>query len=97
MTIKRPVDNLEYQKILKAAAGFAHSLALDQQGQIFSWGLDSSGQLGAVFGWGRNDNGQLGLGDRYYRATPYLLSSLEDKKIVYMCCGRDQSVALNKV
>ncbi|KAK2702704.1 hypothetical protein QYM36_018695 [Artemia franciscana] len=93
--IPGPVGNLQHQKILKAAAGLAHSLALDQKGHIFSWGCNSSGQLGAVFGWGRNDNGQLGLGDRSHRVTPYLLSSLEDQKIVYMCCGRDHSVALN--
>ncbi|XP_065584431.1 probable E3 ubiquitin-protein ligase HERC4 isoform X2 [Artemia franciscana] len=183
-----PVDNLHHQKIVKAAAGFAHSLALGEWGQIFSWGWDASGQLGhnieqnsvtmprllkslaskhviqiacglhhsmaltnsgeifswgsnvhgqlglgcrdmvvrspmlvkslvgmpisyivcggyhsfavsksgAVFGWGKNTFGQIGLGDCQDRTRPYLLSSLENQKIVYMCCGRDHSVALTK-
>ncbi len=38
--------SVEDQKIIAVSAGFAHSCALNQRGDIFAWGLNIKGQLG---------------------------------------------------
>jgi hypothetical protein len=43
--VKFPFERKE-DKIIAIAAGYHHSLALTNYGQVFSWGLNTSGQLG---------------------------------------------------
>lgn len=40
------VGALDAQKIAGVACGQAHSLAVSEQGQVFSWGAGEWGQLG---------------------------------------------------
>ena len=41
-----PSERFENRKILQVAAGDFHSLAVDETGQVWGWGDNSSGQLG---------------------------------------------------
>ena len=40
------VAALDAQKIVGVACGEAHSLAVNEQGQVFAWGAGEGGQLG---------------------------------------------------
>lgn len=67
------------------AAGDAHSLALDSNGQIYAWGLDSSGQLG---------RGYHSVSPT--RPVPVRVSgALAGKSIIAIACGGSHSLALS--
>lgn len=42
----RLLRHLEGLRVVQVAAGYAHSLALTEEGEVYSWGLNSHGQLG---------------------------------------------------
>ena len=44
--VTEKVDSLSQYSITRASCGSNHSLAINQWGQVFSWGSDSYGQLG---------------------------------------------------
>lgn len=50
------------------AVGYGHTLALADEGMVFSWGVGSKGQLGH--------------GDREMRKSPQLIESIKGKRIV---------------
>lgn len=39
---------LDAQNIVAVSCGEAHTVALNDKGQMFAWGLDSDGQLGLL-------------------------------------------------
>jgi alpha-tubulin suppressor-like RCC1 family protein len=39
---------LDAQNIVAVSCGDAHTLALNDKGQVYAWGLDSDGQLGLL-------------------------------------------------
>ncbi|GAB5578415.1 probable E3 ubiquitin-protein ligase HERC4 isoform X1 [Prionailurus iriomotensis] len=48
---KKPVEQvvaLDAQNIVAVSCGEAHTLALNDKGQVYAWGLDSDGQLGLL-------------------------------------------------
>ncbi|CAN7937233.1 unnamed protein product [Ixodes hexagonus] len=66
--------------IAHIACGSNHAAILTKDGQLYTWG--------------RNTEGQLGLGHRKdQQKNPQLVSSLS--KVVQVCCGRDFTVALD--
>ena len=67
--------------IAQVAAGALHSLALDAQGCVWSWG------------WG--GNGRLGHGDEVHQSSPRLISALDDK-IVMVSAGTEHSLLLRE-
>lgn len=75
------VDGTGYlENIIKIAAGSNHTLALDKDGNVYSFGL--------------NSNGQLGLGDVTLRNRPTKVSRLKD--IVDIFAGGNNSFAMDK-
>ena len=76
-------DLSEYQRIvnippmLAASCGSAHTLSLDENGYVWSWGLA--------------DCGQLGMNDLHTHPDPTLVPSL--KGISALVAGRDHSLA----
>ena len=50
------------------AVGYGHTLALGDEGMVFSWGVGSKGQLGH--------------GDRETRRKPQLVESIKGKRII---------------
>ncbi len=67
-------------EIIDIAAGFDHSLALDESGN--------------VWGWGSNSFGQLGLGDTLQRHEPVMIDGLSN--IADVSAGYCFSVALSE-
>jgi alpha-tubulin suppressor-like RCC1 family protein len=82
------VDNLlneDGNKIIKINAGFSHSLALGENGKVYSWGY--------------NNNGQLGDGTTNNRNVPVLVAdgdiNFRSKNIVQISSGGNHSLALD--
>lgn len=69
----RPIPGLEGVRIVQIATGGFHSLALTDDGKVFSWGHGGHGQLGH----GSVQNGRV----------PQVVEALADEHIVYLACG----------
>ncbi|XP_076413244.1 putative E3 ubiquitin-protein ligase HERC4 isoform X10 [Peromyscus maniculatus bairdii] len=74
---------LDAQNIVAVSCGEAHTVALNDKGQMFAWGLDSDGQLGL-------------LGSEECIRVPRNIKSLSDIQIVQVACGYYHSLALSK-
>ena len=72
------IKNFRY--ILKdISASVDHSIAIDDKGNLYSWG--------------RNTDEELGLGDTEHRSTPTFINSLKDKKITEIHTGSYHNIA----
>ena len=73
------------KKIIQTAIGVTHSMALDSEGKVYSWG--------------ENVNGLLGTGDAMPALSPVLVETwrtpMEGKKIVQISAGGAHSMALD--
>ena len=67
-------------RIVSLAAGYAHSLACTDTGQVYAWG---DGRFG-----------QLGLGDARIVPRPERIHGLENDQIVSMGCGKSHSACV---
>ncbi|XP_023810269.2 E3 ubiquitin-protein ligase HERC2 isoform X5 [Oryzias latipes] len=78
------VTALKGQKVVDVACGSgdAQTLAVTENGQVWSWG--------------DGDYGKLGRGGSDGCKTPKLVEKLQDLDIVKVCCGSQFSVALTK-
>ena len=74
---------LNGSNVATVAAGYSHSLAIDDQGRLWAWGTNSYGQLGD--------------GSTTYRPSPVLvnLSPLNGSKVVTVAGGYDHSLAID--
>uniref|UniRef100_A0A4W6EGB5 Uncharacterized protein n=1 Tax=Lates calcarifer TaxID=8187 RepID=A0A4W6EGB5_LATCA len=78
----RPLEALSYIPVCQVACGSQHSVALTKDGQVYTWGLDS--------------RGQLGLGKRRPGvSSPQHLQSLSATPLVQISAGGEQSFALS--
>ncbi|KAJ8388267.1 hypothetical protein AAFF_G00135280 [Aldrovandia affinis] len=77
------VGALDAQKIAGVACGQAHSVAVNEQGQVFTWGAGSGGQLG------------LGTTEEAVR-VPRLIKKLCEHRISQVMCGNQHCIALSK-
>ncbi|XP_051008249.1 probable E3 ubiquitin-protein ligase HERC6 [Acomys russatus] len=69
-------------KIIQVSCGHYHSLALSEDGQVFSWG--------------NNSQGQLGLGLKFCsQASPQRVKSLEGIPLAQVAAGGNHSFALS--
>ncbi|KAH8098603.1 hypothetical protein JL720_1560 [Aureococcus anophagefferens] len=68
--------------IVKVAACGAHSLALDAEGRVFSWG--------------DGDGGRLGHGDDAGKAEPTLISALAGTRATHVGCGAECSCVVTE-
>ena len=79
-SIPERVSDLMGTRVLHVACGRCHSIAVDSNGRLFSWG--------------GNDDGALGHGDRLSRATPTACAALEGMVVVGVACGSRHTLAL---
>lgn len=75
-----PVKNLENHVIRQVTCGMSHSLAINEWGQLFSWGSNSSGQLA--------QDTETAI------STPKIVRALATKHIVQIASGYYHSLAL---
>ncbi|XP_075996550.1 RCC1 and BTB domain-containing protein 1-like [Genypterus blacodes] len=73
--------NLQDKKVVEVACGSHHSMALTQNGEVFAWGCNSSGQMGS----GSTAN------ERYPKKVS---GCLQGKTVVSITCGQTSSMAL---
>ncbi|XP_038061322.1 uncharacterized protein LOC119732026 [Patiria miniata] len=69
-------------RIISVACGKEHTLALGEQGRVYSWGTSKCGQLG--------------LGDRTTHTRPSLVQALTGQCCVAVACGQYHSMALTR-
>ncbi|XP_043726684.1 probable E3 ubiquitin-protein ligase HERC6 isoform X1 [Cervus elaphus] len=80
--IPKKIKTLAGIKIIQVACGHYHSLALSKDGQVFSWG--------------QNSHGQLGLGKKLpSQASPQRVKSLEGIPLAQVAAGGAHSFALS--
>ncbi|KAF7997404.1 hypothetical protein HCN44_005975 [Aphidius gifuensis] len=83
VTPTKVASTFEDKAIIAIACGSHHSLALNDDGE--------------VYGWGQNTCGQVGTGISTNQNTPRKInSSLTGKKIVHIFCGQTSSMAVTK-
>uniref|UniRef100_A0A3B0MT90 Chromosome condensation (RCC1 homologue) protein, putative n=1 Tax=Theileria annulata TaxID=5874 RepID=A0A3B0MT90_THEAN len=68
--------------ISKCAAGSRHSMALDRQGNVWSWGYGG--------------NGRLGLGNTRSYFTPNLIEIFDTYEVFQISCGDSHSACLDR-
>ncbi len=74
------VPGLMGTRVLHVACGRCHSIAVDKDGRLYSWG--------------GNDDGALGHGDRHSRSSPTLCEALAGMVVVGVACGSRHTLAL---
>mmetsp|Transcript_30194 Transcript_30194/g.85273 ORF Transcript_30194/g.85273 Transcript_30194/m.85273 type:complete len:798 (-) Transcript_30194:182-2575(-) len=67
--------------IVSVSVGYAHMLALSEDGRVYAWG--------------RNFYGQLGVGDHKDKPSPQLISYLQEEQIVEVQAGQYHSLAVS--
>ncbi|GIY76864.1 hypothetical protein CDAR_513182 [Caerostris darwini] len=78
----RIIESLLSENIVKIKCGQYHSIALNADGRVFSWG------------WGVH--GQLGHGNAEDVIFPKVIESLKKRKIISVCAGQGHTVLLNR-
>lgn len=63
------------------ACGATHSTALNQWGQVFSWGSDYHGQLGQELG-------------ENIQPVPKIVKTLASQHVIQLVCGQRHTIAL---
>lgn len=71
---------VEEKGIVQIACGEDHIIYLNNQGEVYSWGANSLGQLG--------------LGDYVYRQQPEKITGLSGTKIKQIACGSNHTALL---
>jgi alpha-tubulin suppressor-like RCC1 family protein len=82
----RRVNALAGVEVVSVACGDFHTLALDSEGRVFSWGWG-----GSFFSGG----GALGHGDTDDVPTPALVEALEGTRVVQIASGGQHGAALD--
>ena len=89
----KTANNSITNNIAKISCGEAHSLALTKNGEVYSWGFGSNGQLGLGF---CEDSFEPGTGLTKSRIfTPQLIKALDEEKIIDIKCGKTFSMFIN--
>lgn len=76
-----PVTSLQSEVIIRIACGSSHSLALSEDGRLYAWG--------------KNGSGQLGIGDLINQSVPVQVLPLANhSSIKEIACGDSHSMVL---
>jgi alpha-tubulin suppressor-like RCC1 family protein len=84
-----PVVFLKGRCVVHACCGEAHSMAVLDNGDIYSWGSGMYGCLGHV-----KDPLQRDSNGEPYLDTPKQIEALKGKQVVHACCGKWHSMAV---
>ena len=78
----RHVETLADHCVIDLQCGEGHTVALTSEGEVFTWGGGSMGQLG--------------LGDYLRQSLPVRVSNLDGKRIRGISCGKRHSAAVSE-
>lgn len=106
------VTGLKDYFVTHLCCGSAHSIALSNFGNVFTFGSNSAGQLGrldsdgsgfvnepellGVLGSKKKNRGQLGIGHTKNVLTPTKIDCLSCVPIAFIACGGSHSFAISK-
>lgn len=76
----RLIEDLHGNCIRQVSCGGFHSAAINETGELYTWG--------------GGEHGQLGHGDKVNKTSPCLVEGLRDKLLVQITCGWSHTVAL---
>ncbi|KAL1807995.1 RCC1 domain-containing protein RUG3, mitochondrial [Daucus carota subsp. sativus] len=76
----QPIASLKDIRIIQIASGGYHSLALSDEGKVFSWG--------------HGGHGQLGHSSKQNQKIPLAIELIADQRVVYIACGGSSSAAV---
>lgn len=76
----KQISALQNQHVIQVACGFKHSVAVTNDGKVFTFGL--------------GENGLLGDGGNSPRKIPQQVMSLKDEHIGQVACGKHHTLAL---
>lgn len=76
----RQVQALRHTRVLGIAAGDFHTLALADDGNVYTWGSGAYGELGH--------------GDRAHQSEPRRVEALQRRNLVFAACGASHSLLL---
>ena len=83
----------KYEDFSKIGCGEAHSIALNNEGKVYSWGFGSNGQLGLGF---CEDSFEPGMGlYKSRKFIPEIIEYLKDEKIIDIKCGKTFTMFIN--
>ena len=85
------IKNLENIKIKIISCGEVHSLALSENGDIYSWGDCSYGQLGHSF----IDILLKDENNRPYLPIPQIIESIKEVKMIDIACGKYHNISID--
>ena len=86
-------NSKKYEYFSKIGCGEAHSIAINNEGKVYSWGFGSNGQLGLGF---CEDSFEPGMGlFKSRKFIPEIINYLEDEKIVDIKCGKTFTMFIN--
>lgn len=82
-SIPKLVNDLASKVVVQIASGNHHNIALTNEGDLFSWGL--------------NNSGQCGLGNTKDKVfTPTKITSLNGIPIAFIACGGSHTYVISK-
>ena len=76
----RIVPNMENRASASVACGFAHTVVVTDNGNVWAWGA--------------NNAGQLGLGHLNQTPTPTMVEALEEQEVTHVACGNEHTVVV---
>lgn len=90
------LDYMSGKKIKQIAFGAGpHVLALSEDGRVYSWGKNASGQLGKLWKFSRLIKEVIGLGHTLQGTSPTLVQGpLTGERVKQVACGAEHSVAI---
>lgn len=91
---------LRHKKVVAISAGGHHSMALLDNGEVYSWGLNAEGQLGydtdpSLSSSGDSEGKIEAPGRMCFSVHPKSITRLHGKGIVQLSCGGSHSMALS--
>jgi alpha-tubulin suppressor-like RCC1 family protein len=81
------VNGFNDEKIVMISCGEWHSMALTESGYVFSWGLNSSGQMGIE---------ETNKANKEFISKPTIVSLNNEISIEKISCGREHSLLLSR-
>ena len=88
------VEGLNGVNIVKVAAGQKHTLALSDDGSVYSWGCARSNATGGPFSASLSSLGTLGHGDKESKARPVRIEALQGVRVTDIACGGQHNAVL---
>ena len=86
------IDSLKQNGIFEISGGDGHTVAIDVEGKVYSWGASACGQLGLA----SMKDLPTDIEGYPYQPTPRLVELLENVHIQQISCGDAHTVALSK-